>query len=392
MRILHTGDWHAGKTLYGFDRTPEIRAALEESLEAGREHGAQAVLVAGDLFHTRNPGAEAEEAVYDFFRRATDAGLPVVVVAGNHDSPRRLDAVAGFMRTKGIHIVGRPRKPREGGVVALDVGGERLLVACLPFVSERVLLTSDELFSQDGGGGLGTYQERVQRLMHACAAEFRNDTVNVLLMHGTMDGARLSGSEYKFHSGRDYAIDPNHVPESVSYVAMGHVHMPQAVWGYPEDRARYCGSLVQLDFGEAGDEKRAYVVELRPGVPARTVAAVPLRCGRELRQETLTLPELEARSKELRAFGGHLKLVLRLEKHDPTVRERVRRDLPNARIVQVEVPRTPVEGVVRDAAARSLRENFEAFWREGHDGALDEDVMRKFDELYARVDAEEPSA
>ncbi|HEX7038810.1 MAG TPA: exonuclease SbcCD subunit D [Trueperaceae bacterium] len=392
MRVLHTGDWHAGKTLYGFDRTPEIRAALEESLEVGLEHGAQAVLVAGDLFHTRNPGAEAEEAVYDFFRRAAQAGLPVVAVAGNHDSPRRLDAVAGFMRTKDIHIVGRPRKPREGGVVTIDVAGERMLVACLPFVSERVLLSSDELFAEEGASGLGTYQERVQRLMHAYTQEFRNDTINVMLMHGTMDGARLSGSEYQFHSGRDYAIDPNHVPDSVSYLAMGHVHMPQAVWGYPEDRARYCGSLVQLDFGEAGDEKRAHVVELKPGVPARTVAAVPLRCGRELRQERLTLAELEARSRELRAFAGHLKLVLRLEKHDPTVRERVRRDLPNARIVQVEVPRTPVEGVARDAAARSLRDNFEAFWREGHDGTLDEAVMRKFDELYAKVDAEEVSA
>src|SRR5690606_23648523 len=264
--------------------------------------------------------------------------------------------------------------------------------ACLPFVSERVLLSSDELFAEEGASGLGTYQERVQRLMHAYTQEFRNDTINVMLMHGTMDGARLSGSEYQFHSGRDYAIDPNHVPDSVSYLAMGHVHMPQAVWGYPEDRARYCGSLVQLDFGEAGDEKRAHVVELNPGVPARTVAAVPLRCGRELRQERLTLAELEARSKELRAFAEHLKLVLRLEKHDPTVRERVRRDLPHARIVQVEVPRTPVEGVARDAAARSLRDNFEAFWREGHDGTLDEAVMRKYAELYAKVDAEEVSA
>src|SRR5690606_22364381 len=389
MRVLHTGDWHAGKTLYGFDRTPEVRAALDESLEAALQHGVQAVLVAGDLFHTRSPSAEAEEAVYEFFKRATEAGLPVVVVAGNHDSPRRLDAIAGFMRTKGIHIVGRPKGPRDGGVVTLDVGGERMVVACLPFVSERVLLTSDELFAQEGGEGLGTYQGRVQRLMHACADHFRNDTVNVLLMHGTMDGARLSGSEYQFHSGRDYAIDPHHVPESVSYVAMGHVHMPQAVWGYPEDRARYCGSLVQLDFGEAGDEKRAYVVELKPGVPARTVAAVPLRCGRELRQERLTLAELEARQPELRRFNGHLKLVLKLDRHDPTVRERVRRDLPNARIIQVEVPRTPVDGVVRDAAARSLRDNFEAFWREGHGGLLDEAVMSKFDELHARVEAEE---
>ncbi len=389
MRILHTADWHAGKTLYGFDRTPEIRAALQESLEVALEHGVDAVLVAGDLFHTRNPSAEAEEAVYEFLRGVTEAGLPLVAVAGNHDSPRRLDAMAGFMRARGVHLVGRPRASQDGGVLSFDLGGHRMQVACFPFVSERVLRTSAELAGESSGEGVVTYQERVERLMRGYAAEFRNDTVNVLLMHGTMDGAKLSGSEYQFHSGRDYAINPNHIPESVSYVAMGHIHMPQAVGSFPEDRARYCGSLVQLDFGEAGDEKRAYVVELVPGEPARTVAAVPLRCGRELRQERLTVAQLEARRSELRAFGGHLKLTLELERHDPTLRERVRQDLPNARIIQVEVPRTQFEGVVRDAASRSLRENFEAFWRESHDGELDDEVMRQFGELHARVESEE---
>src|SRR5690606_9440929 len=129
MRVLHTGDWHVGKTLYGYDRTPEIAAALEESLDVAMHHGVAAVLVAGDLYHSRNPGAEAEAAVFEFFRRATEARLPVVVIAGNHDSPRRLDAIAGFMRNHRVHIVGRPRRPEEGGVVTVDVGSERMVVA-----------------------------------------------------------------------------------------------------------------------------------------------------------------------------------------------------------------------------------------------------------------------
>jgi len=389
MRVLHTGDWHVGKTLYGYDRTPEIAAALEESLDVAMHHGVDAVLVAGDLYHSRNPGAETEAAVFEFFRRATEARLPVVVIAGNHDSPRRLDAIAGFMRNHRVHIVGRPRRPEEGGVVTVDVGSERMVVACLPFVSERVLRTSGELFQEGLGDAITTYQQKTAALMHGYAAAFRNDTVNVLLMHGTMDGAKLSGSEYTFHSGRDYAISPSHVPDTATYIAMGHIHMPQAVSGFPEEQARYCGSLVQLDFGEAGDRKYAYVVELEPGKPARTVAAEPLRCGRELRQVRVTLAELEARDAELRAFTGHLKLVLELERHDPTVRERVRERLPNARIVQVEVPRSEAPGVASDAATRTLRENFEAYWRETHDGHLDEGVMSKFAELHALVEAEE---
>src|SRR5690606_17141777 len=148
MRILHTGDWHLVKTLYGLDRTPEISAALEESLDVALHHGVDAVLVAGDLFHTRNPSAEAEAAVFNFFKKATEAGLELVVIAGNHDSPRRLDAMAEFMRNHRIHIVGRARHPRQGGVVNLDIKGERMAVACFPFVSERVLRTSDELFNE----------------------------------------------------------------------------------------------------------------------------------------------------------------------------------------------------------------------------------------------------
>src|SRR5690606_7446117 len=187
MRVLHTGDWHVGKTLYGYDRTPEIAAALEESLDVAMHHGVDAGLVAGDLYHSRNP--------------ATEARLPVVVIAGNHDSPRRLDAIAGFMRNHRVHIVGRPRRPEEGGVVTVDVGSERMVVACLPFVSERVLRTSGELFQEGLGDAITTYQQKTAALMHGYAAAFRNDTVNVLLMHGTMDGAKLSGSEYTFHSG-----------------------------------------------------------------------------------------------------------------------------------------------------------------------------------------------
>lgn len=389
MRILHTGDWHLGKTLYGLDRTPEISAALEESLDVALHHGVDAVLVAGDLFHTRNPSAEAEAAVFNFFKKATEAGLELVVIAGNHDSPRRLDAMAEFMRNHRIHIVGRARHPRQGGVVNLDIKGERMAVACFPFVSERVLRTSDELFNEGLSDAITSYQEKAALLMQGYATAFRNDTINVLLMHGTTDGAKLSGSEHQFHSGRDYVINPNHIPQEVNYVAMGHIHMPQAVSGYSEEQARYCGSPVQLDFGEVGDQKYAYVVELQPGAPARTVVAHPLRCGKELRQERLTLAELTTREEELRAFPGHLKLVLELEKHDPSVRERVRQSLPGAVIIQVEVPRSETEGVARDAATRSLRDNFEAYWRETHQNKLDEAVMQKFNELHERVESEE---
>ena len=389
MRLLHTADWHVGKTLYGFDRTPEIREAMLETLEIGLAHNVDAILAAGDLFDNRNPSAEAEQAVYEFMREANMAGLPLIIIAGNHDSPRRLDALAEFMRNHNIHIIGKPRGVKDGGLITLNIRGEELKVAGFPFVSDRVLRSSEEMFSGELAEGITSYQEKVRRFLHGLASGFRSDTANVLLMHGTMHGARLSGSERVFHSGRDFVVDPAHLPDTVSYVAMGHIHMAQGLEGFPEEQARYSGSLVQLDFGEAGDEKRAYVVEVSPGVPARTIASVPIKSGRELRVERLTVAQLESRHEELRAFPGHLKVIVQVESSDPSIRERVRQRLPNARVIQVEVPRARVEERPIVSVSGSHRENFVWYWRETHGGEVDAAVMRKFDELLARVDDSE---
>ena len=90
MKILHTADWHAGRVLHGQPRTPEIREVLREIAELARTEAVDLVLVAGDLYDTRNPGAEAEAAVYEFFKTLGDARIPSVVIAGNHDAPGRL--------------------------------------------------------------------------------------------------------------------------------------------------------------------------------------------------------------------------------------------------------------------------------------------------------------
>src|SRR5690606_41841381 len=95
-----------------------------------------------------HPGAEADAAAYESAGRSTGPPRPVVVIAGKPGSRRRLAAIAGFRRNHRVHIVGRPRRPEEGGVVTVDAGSERMVVACLPFVSERVLRTSGELFQE----------------------------------------------------------------------------------------------------------------------------------------------------------------------------------------------------------------------------------------------------
>src|SRR5690606_41882483 len=162
MRILHTADWHAGRTLHGVDRTPEVRRALEEIAELAVSERADVIVVAGDVFDSRNPVAAAEEAVYDFFLRTGAAGIPSVVIAGNHDSPARLDAVARVLRLADVHAVGGFRPAGAGGLLTLEVGGERLEVGALPVLAERRGVDAGARMEGGVGGQRGTYPATVR--------------------------------------------------------------------------------------------------------------------------------------------------------------------------------------------------------------------------------------
>ena len=98
MRILHTADWHAGRSLLGIDRTPEVAEVLLEIAEVALLSEVDLILVAGDLFDGKSPRAAAEEAVFSFFFRTGQAGIQSEVIAGNHDSPARLDAFGGVLK------------------------------------------------------------------------------------------------------------------------------------------------------------------------------------------------------------------------------------------------------------------------------------------------------
>lgn len=354
LRILHTADWHAGRSLMGRDRLDEIRGALGEILEAAREYAVDLVIVAGDLFEQRNPPAAAEAAVWEFFSALGRAGIPSVVIAGNHDSPARLDAVAGLLAGTGAHVVGEIRTSDRGGIYENTVRGIPLRVAAVPFASERRVLRADLQREKTDAEKKPEYRQQMGRLISDLTGGFTNSTVNVLTMHGTMEGARLSRTEYEFHSSEHYTLGSTLIPGSVQYVALGHIHEPQDVPGLAANRGRYSGSLIQLDFGEAGQEKFVWIVELAPGRPAETVARVPVRSGRQLAERTLRPDDLERLTPELARHEGWLKLRLRLSEPRPGLRERIMRELPNVVAVVGSIDAAEEEEEDDENTGRSL--------------------------------------
>lgn len=395
VKLLHTADWHAGRSLHGVDRTPEIREALREIAELAAQEAVDLILVAGDLFDSRNPSAAAEEAVYEFFTTTGAAGIPSVVIAGNHDSPGRLDAVRRILRLASVHAVGQPLVAGAGGAFELEAGGERVRIAALPFVSERRLVRVAELLDGDAGSQRQSYAQSMRRLIRNLTAGFDDDALNLLLMHTTMEGAALANSEYVFHSTESYTLSPDMLPDSAHYVALGHIHKPQGVQGLPDAAARYPGSLLQLDFGEQGDTKEVLLLEARPGRPTELLQRVPIRAGRRLRRETLDEDALERRTPELAEFDGWLKLSLRLDAPRPGLKDRIRAALPNVLAVETLLPEVEAEDGGVDVERIGLVEAYGQYHRARRgEGAPDElvDAFRALLEHVHDEDADDASA
>lgn len=291
MRLLHTSDWHVGKTIKGRSRVDEHRAVLDEIIGIAREHDVDLVVVAGDLFESQAPTAEAEQVVYRALLALGEVA-PVVVVSGNHDNDRRLQAVEPLLGLARITTRAMLERPDAGGVLSLETArGEPVRIALLPWVSQRGIVRAPELMGLDADDHAALYADRVMRVLNHLCEGFDGDAVNVVAGHAMVAGGTLGGGERLAHTIFEYAISPTVFPASAHYVALGHLHRAQQLGGQPP--VWYCGSPLQLDFGETADDKGVLIVEAAPSTPA-VVETVPLRAGRRLRKLTGTLEQLRA--------------------------------------------------------------------------------------------------
>lgn len=392
MRVLHTADFHAGRNLRGFDRTPEIHEALVEIAGLARSEKADVVLVSGDLFDTVNPSAEAEAAVFDFFLRLRDANIPAVAIAGNHDSAARLHSLAGLLGWVGVQLVAQPTaNPLDMLRTVETRQGERLTVGALPFLSERRLVKAADLMGGEVGAWRQKYREGMSFFLRKLAEGFRGDSVNMLMLHATMDGAVPSGSErtMQFDLMNAYTLSPLQLPAGAQYVALGHVHKPQPASEMP--LAHYPGSIIQLDFGEGGEKKQVNLVEVEAGRPARLIP-VPLSSGRELRTVRVNLDQVESRLAALAGFSGLVKVVVQAPSGTalPGLKDRVLRQVPGALAVELDALQDDLVLPELRREGLSLAELYERFWQERR-GELPDDLRAAFREAdeAARGEAEE---
>ena len=372
MRLLHTSDWHVGKAIRRNSRADEHQAVIDEIVGLVGEHSVDLVVLAGDLFDTASPAAEAEAMVYRGLLDMARAGAQVAVIAGNHDNARRLHAVAPVFEAAGrVHLVTEPTRPDEGGVLRLRMpGAEDVRLALLPFVSQRGVVRAKDLMEAAAYENAQAYADRMRLLIEALCGGFEADTVNILAAHAFVHGGRLGGGERAVHFVEDYALSAQAFPPTAGYVALGHVHRPQKIPGAAP--IWYCGSPLQLDFGEEDQAKQVNLVDIEPGKPPK-VTAVPLASGRALRTLTGDMDELAAAAEDgAGGDGAWLRVVVR-EPRRPGLAEEVRELLGDRVVdVQVEDDSAPARPRAR-RAGRAPAELFDEFLAERN---IDDDRVR----------------
>ena len=308
MRLIHTADWHIGRMLHDRQRYDEFEAFLKWMGEAIESLQVDALVVAGDIFDTGTPSNRAQQLYYDFLRAASESRLRhIVVVGGNHDSPSFLDAPRALLRALDVHVVGQASENVADEVIVLhDKQGRPELIVCgVPYLRDRDIRTAEAGESiEDKERKLVEGTRKHYREVTEVAVEKRKelgaDIPIVATGHLYTNSGKVGDGVRSLYVGTLAHIDAGVFPAELDYVALGHLHVPQNVFG--QQRIRYSGSPIPMGFGEAGQEKSICIVDFEQG--QLSVQLHPIPVFRELQQVRGDWSTIEARLCELAASGA----------------------------------------------------------------------------------------
>src|SRR6185295_16912574 len=225
-------------------------------------------------------------------------------------------------------------------------GKEKALVGCLPYLSPHAVLTAAEGVGASEDVRLATYQSKVQDYFRALEGEMQRkdrSAVSLVLAHAHLAECEFGGGEWRSNV---FPISAGFLPTHVQYVALGHMHRPQAIPN-ASSQARYAGSILQMDFGERDQKKSVCLIEARPGKPA-SVTTIDLNKGKWLLRRTGPAEEILAQAEDF--VDAWVEVVLQPDKRALELIERVRA-LPGVIALRFEELQSP-NGKNGDAVIR----------------------------------------
>jgi exonuclease SbcD len=416
MRLLHTSDWHLGQTLHNYDRSYEHQCFLDWLLDTIVAEDADALLIAGDVFDNANPSAQAQRQLYRFLQQAKARApqLDIVLIAGNHDSPGRLEAPGPLLEAHGTAVVGAVARDAQG-----QIDLERLLVPlydrhgavrawclALPFLRPGDVPRVDA-GQADGDDSAGAQYlagiAELYRQAFALARSRREPGQAIVAMgHCHMAGGEASrDSERSIVIGGSEALPATMFDPALAYAALGHLHLAQRVGR--QEHLRYCGSPLPLSFAEMRYQHQVLRVDL-DGESVRAVTALPVPRAVEL----VRVPERPAPLAEvlvaLQAIEPaelaphqqpYLEVRVLLDAPEPGLRAQVEAALAGkpVRLAKIETSRrlvtaaAPDDALTLDQLARlQPDEIFRRLYRQRYGEEAPDEQLAAFAELMLPVD------
>jgi exonuclease SbcD len=314
MKILHTSDWHLGRSLYGKKRYEEFSAFLDWLGTTIEEEGIDILLVAGDVFDTSTPSNRAQELYYRLLCRvSTSCCRHVVVIAGNHDSPTFLNAPRELLRALNVYVVGSMAEPLEDEVIVLCRNEQPVAIVCaVPYLRDKDIRTVEPGEAIDDKNaklilGLKNHYADVCTIAECKRSEFEKNGhsgVPIVAMGHlfTAGGKTVDGDGVReLYVGSLVHVGEEVFPSTIDYLALGHLHVPQTVGS--AEHIRYCGSPIPMGYGEATQEKKVVLVEFNGTTP--NIQELPVPCFQQLVRIVGSLDDIHAKLEELKKEDSH---------------------------------------------------------------------------------------
>ena len=405
MKLLHTSDWHLGKRLDDFSRFEEQQSVLNEICEIAEREKVNAVLVAGDLFDTFNPAVEAVDLFYKTLKRLSDNGRRAVIcIAGNHDSPERIEAPDPLARECGIIFAGLPETEvaafsletglkvlkSDKGFLELELPGcpNPLRLLMTPYASE--LRLRKYLGPENAEVAMRSLlQKRWKELADSCCD---SHGVNILLAHLFImkeNGPVTEEPEDErpiLRPGGTEAVFTSCLPHGLHYAAIGHLHRSQSVDTSPCP-VIYCGSPLPYSFSEAGQDKFIMIIEAEPDSDVK-VREVKLLSGKRLLRKRFEMTD--AAVDWLLANQDSLVEITMVSDTFLTAEDRKRLlDAHSGIIIIPELKnaaRNSEQAGLQVDLTRGISDLFFDFFKKEKGQEPGEDIMSLFNEIIARED------
>jgi DNA repair protein SbcD/Mre11 len=333
MRVLHTSDWHLGRSFHGASLIADQERALAAIVELVRAEGVDVVIVAGDLYDRQLPPIDAVNLLSGALQELRGAGAAVVAIAGNHDSGRRLGFAQGLLDRTGVHLRGDVAAAGTPVVIPDPEGGPDLVVYPIPYLEPEVAR------HQLGAPALRSHDRLLTHALDRARADLagRGAVRSIAVAHAFVSGGTPSDSERVLGVG---GLDRVGLPAlaGFSYVALGHLHGRQSLDG---GRVRYAGSPLAYSFSERAQVKGVWLLDLPADGSAPRVEAADLGVGRPLAVLRGPLEDLLVRPEHAGDEGSWVAATLTDQELPRDAMARLRRRFPHAVTLVHEPPVAP---------------------------------------------------